>query len=94
MMGSFHKILLFLLLLISLAASASAIAGACTYGEAIMALEQGNTVRGMALMRMAKRDGDERAGRYFIVRDRQLEMTSAANLLSPQLLFSLDRVNP
>jgi len=39
-------------------------ADACTYGEAIMALEKGNAVRGMALMRMASRDGDSRAEDY------------------------------
>lgn len=44
-----------------LAASGTSHADACTYREAIMALEQGNAVRGMALMRMASRDGDSRA---------------------------------
>lgn len=40
------------------------LAGACSYSEAIMALQQGNQVRGMALLRMASRDGDPRASRY------------------------------
>jgi len=31
---------------------------ACTYHEAVEALEQGNLIRGMALMNMASRDGD------------------------------------
>lgn len=44
-------------------------ADACTYGEAVMALKQGNAVRGLALMRMASRDGDQRAKRYLRSRD-------------------------
>ena len=39
-------------------------AGACSYREGIVALEQGNEVRGMALLRMASRDGDRRAAQY------------------------------
>lgn len=50
--------------LLLLATSSASHAGACTYREAIMALEQGNAVRGMALMRMASRDGDGRATSY------------------------------
>ena len=51
---------------LSLSVTSSSVfsAGACTYQEAIMALEQGNSVRGMTLMRMAFNDGDERAGRF------------------------------
>lgn len=41
-----------------------AYAGACTYDEAILALKQGNAVRGMALLAMASRDGDQRATTY------------------------------
>lgn len=41
-------------------------ADACTYREAIMALEKGNDVRGLALMRMASRDGDRRADNYLM----------------------------
>jgi hypothetical protein len=44
-------------------------AEACTYREALMALEQGNTGRGLALMRMARRDGDRRAEAYLVQRD-------------------------
>ena len=44
-------------------------ADACTYGEAVMALKQGNAVRGLALMRMASRDGDRRAERYLRSQD-------------------------
>ena len=94
-MGCLQKSLLFLLLLL---ASGSALAGACTYREAVMALEQGNTIRGMALMRMASRDGDERASHYFVVmdrvvRDRQIEIATAASYPPLQPLLSLNRVN-
>ncbi len=44
--------------------AATAQAESCSYSEAIMALQQGNTVRGMALLRMASRDGDPRATRH------------------------------
>lgn len=37
---------------------------ACTYGEALQALERGNTARGSMLMKMAAADGDVRARRY------------------------------
>lgn len=39
---------------------------ACTYSEAMMALKQGNSLRGVALMRMAANDGDARAARYLV----------------------------
>jgi len=45
---------------------ASAVKAACTYSEAMMALHQGNDVRGVALMRMAANDGDARAARYLV----------------------------
>lgn len=44
--------------------SSVALAGACTYSEAMMAFEQGNSLRGQALMRMAANDGDIRAERF------------------------------
>ncbi len=99
-MDFLQKSLLFLLFLVcGSVASGSALAGACTYREAVMALEQGNTIRGMALMRMANRDGDERASRYLIVmdrlvRDRQFGIAIAASVPSLQPLLSLNRVNP
>ena len=37
---------------------------ACTYSEALMAFNNGNLVRGQALMNMAARDGDQRAVRF------------------------------
>ncbi len=53
-----------LLLLFTFSASAQVPAAACSYREGIMALQQGNQIRGMALLRMASRDGDVRASRY------------------------------
>ena len=44
-------------------------AEACSYREAMMALEQGNMIRGMALMRMASRDGDLRATNFLREQD-------------------------
>ncbi|MCK4963310.1 MAG: hypothetical protein KAS19_12525 [Anaerolineales bacterium] len=90
MLSFLQKSLLLLLLLVS----GSALAGACTYREAIMALEQGNTVRGMALMRMANRDGDERASRYLAMGDRQFEKIETAGYRLQQPLLSLNQVNP
>ena len=37
---------------------------ACTYSEAVMAYNGGNLVRGQALMKMAARDGDQRAVQF------------------------------
>ncbi|NOX76747.1 MAG: hypothetical protein GXP17_09100 [Gammaproteobacteria bacterium] len=58
-------------------------AGACTYGEALMALERNNTVRAMALMRMASADGDARATAFLARRD-QVPTVLAQVRLSPQ----------
>jgi hypothetical protein len=40
-------------------------AEACTYNEALMAFQKGNTVRGQALLTMAVKDGDQRAVALF-----------------------------
>lgn len=53
----------------SLLEVSNAAAEACTYREAIMALERGNVDRGLALMRMASRDGDRRAENYLLAQD-------------------------
>lgn len=51
---------------VSSAVSASLVnAEACTYNEALMAFQQGNTVRGQALLTMAVKDGDQRAVALF-----------------------------
>ena len=52
---------LFLILIPLLFGNVSVYAEVCTYNEAIMALKQGNTVRGTALLKMAANDGDQRA---------------------------------
>ena len=67
-------------------------AEACTYQEAIMALEQGNAVRGMALMRMASQDGDLRASEFLASQDYPTavkENLSAGNVLSQSALPTL-----
>lgn len=38
-------------------------AEACSYDEAVLALQRGNTVRAQALLKMAASDGDKRAQR-------------------------------
>ena len=92
MLNFLQKPLLFLLLLAGgSVAGSSVLAETCTYGEAIMALEQGNTIRGMALMRMANRDGDERASRYLVVKGRQFEMATVAGYRLLQPLLSLNQ---
>ncbi|MCF6209781.1 MAG: hypothetical protein L3J88_09325 [Gammaproteobacteria bacterium] len=63
-MSSPRLFIVLLPLLFLLGFSSPALAGACSYREAIMALQQGNPVRGMALLRMARRDGDLRASLY------------------------------
>jgi hypothetical protein len=57
------------LLLTSVLGINNALAEACTYREALMALERGNVDRGLALMRMASRDGDQRAESYLREQD-------------------------
>jgi hypothetical protein len=88
-MDFIQKSLLFLLLMF---ASGSALAEACTYREAIMALERGNTSRGIALMRMANRDGDKRAGDYLVMKSYQFQ--ALAIDLPQGSLISLNRVEP
>ena len=58
------KKLLALIVLIGFVFPLFAYADACTYGEAIIAFEQGNATRGTALMDMAAKDGDQRAVKY------------------------------
>jgi hypothetical protein len=69
-------------ILLLLAVSTAIQAGACTYREAIMAMERGNMVRGMALMRMASRDGDGRAVRYLARRAADGEILAGSAPLS------------
>lgn len=85
--------LVFLLLLAGFSSSVYS-AGACTYREAIMALERGNAVRGMALMRMAHRDGDERASQFLAKKDFSIETTSVASSQNDNPLVSLNQAAP
>jgi len=64
--GVLPQTAVFIVALLLAAAPGVSAAGArsCTYGEARMALEDGNAVRGLALMRMASRDGDPRADKF------------------------------
>ena len=42
-------------------------AQACTYNEALLAFQQGNVLRGQALLAMAVKDGDRRASALFAI---------------------------
>ena len=55
--------------------SPAVLAEACSYREALMAFEQGNPVRGMALMRMASNDGDKRATDFLATQDYLVDPT-------------------
>lgn len=44
--------------------SMNAVAEACSYREALIAYQNGNNIRGHALMKMAANDGDRRALTY------------------------------
>ena len=59
-----RQFILLVPLLFLLGFSGQTLAEACSYREGIMALQQGNQIRGMALLRMASRDGDLRASLY------------------------------
>ncbi len=63
-----------------------AYADACTYGEAIMAFKQGNTTRGVALMNMAAKDGDQRAEKY-LANIQNSNQTSVIKLDSQMAFF-------
>ncbi len=63
---------------------ASNVQAACTYSEAVMALNNGNLVRGQALMKMAARDGDQRAVLFLAssdVRERQSKGKATSEML-------------
>lgn len=58
---------------------------ACTYSEAVMAFNNGNLVRGQALMTMAARDGDQRAVRFLVSND-VIDRQDNGNAMSKMLL--------
>ena len=64
--------------LISVLLASSANAEACTYNEAMMALNNGNLVRGQTLMRMAARDGDQRAMVFLASLERKMNQSKGA----------------
>ncbi len=70
-------ILLFLSVVSTGVFCANAYAAACSYNEAILALKGGNEIRGMALLNMAARDGDQRAVKYLV----SLQKDKSSNML-------------
>ena len=82
------------LLALAVTSSSAFSAGACTYQEAIMALEQGNSVRGMALMRMAYNDGDERAGRFLASKNIIVRSSPATSKPHADQLVGLTQAKP
>jgi len=72
---------------------AFAYAEACTYGEAVIALQQGNTTRGVALMTMAAKDGDQRALKY-LASDPYPDKVAAIPLVTVTKQPQIALVNP
>ena len=69
---------------------ASGVHAACTYNEAIMAFNSGNLVRGQALMRMAARDGDQRAKHFLASYDGNQDQSRQAGKSLSELLLVLN----
>ncbi len=69
---------------------ASGVHAACTYNEAIMAFNNGNLVRGQALMRMAARDGDQRAMNFLASYDPNMDQSRQAGKSLSELLLVLN----
>jgi hypothetical protein len=61
---------------------------ACTYSEAVMAFNSGNLVRGQALMKMAARDGDQRAVRFLASSDENIRQEKGKAM--SELLLVMD----
>ena len=76
--------LIFIVLMMLLFGNVSVYAESCTYSEAVMAIKQGNTVRGTALLKMAANDGDQRAIRF-------LKQRKESNGLSIMAMLVQDR---
>lgn len=64
-MNVIRRLLNVLVFVGSAVAMAAVNAQACTYNEALLAFQQGNLVRGFALLTMAAKDGDRRAAALF-----------------------------
>lgn len=71
-----RKLLISVLLMLSVTLSARLAAEACTYSEGLQAYQNGNEIRGDALMRMAATDGDKRALAYLRPRLRVVSIKS------------------
>lgn len=56
-----------------------------------MALERGNSVRGMALMRMAQRDGDIRASQFLAKQDYPVKTAAQDSKSDNNSLVSLSQ---
>ena len=61
---------------------------ACTYSEAVMAFNNGNLVRGQALMNMAAKDGDQRAVRFLAASDANRHLNKGK--VTSEMLLVLD----
>ena len=68
---------------------ASGVHAACTYNEAVMAFNNGNLVRGQALIRMAARDGDQRAMHFLASYDHNIDQPRQARKSLSELLLVL-----
>jgi len=75
---------------------ASNVMAACTYSEAIMALNTGNSVRGLALMSMAAKDGDRRATQFLTASEHNSMLQSDTNTKDDTELHDVQgiRINP
>jgi len=62
-------------------ATTAVYAEACTYNEAMMAFQQGNVVRGQALLSMAAKDGDQRAIALFAELQEALKSDNSTDVL-------------
>lgn len=73
-----------------------AFGAACTYDEALMAFQQGNQLRGQALLNMAAKDGDPRAKALFSQLQAVVEQGKAIKLLvlPEEQLFSKTDSSP
>ncbi|MGD8558892.1 MAG: hypothetical protein PVF34_09250 [Gammaproteobacteria bacterium] len=68
-------------------------AEACTYSEAMMALNNGNLVRGQALMKMAARDGDARAVTFVTAFANAMDHTNDVSKALQDTLAKLEATN-
>ena len=79
-----------------MATIASNVMAACTYREAIMALTRGNSVRGLALMNMAAKDGDWRATQFLAASQRNTVVKSGSDTKDDTDLYDIQGawINP